>query len=707
MSQAPQASAPSHGQHNPQVAQPATFDAPPVPQAAAQKDFRDFKLSIEPYETGTFKVSCTKKLPMELTQLVAQLPHARKDIRAFLFPVSEYHNVVNFLSKSTEFVVDIEEAPRWVMRCIPEYQNQVPKLKKKCAVLDKDGIAELPGVEQDLADKRSYGEDKALMPYQIEGILFGIRNGGRVLIGDEMGLGKTVQALCLASCYMQEWPCLVVVPSSVRFMWRDEALEWVNIVPEEIVVVKTGKQQMKLTTRLVIVSYDMIVRNEALRVRPDGQPYGVVVLDECHYIKNRESQRTQFATTIVQNARRAVLLSGTPSLNQAAELFTQFRALIPEICPSFSAYADRFCEKVEVCFGGKGRAQTQFRGSKRMAELNVMLTNTIMIRRRKDEVLTQLPKKRRQKVKLEVKATDLKELKAMMASNGIHDDTQDLAECAPESAGSVNELFQATTKAKMPAVHEYVEYLVNVGCKFIVFAHHHFCIDEIESKVQGLKVDYIRIDGRITGEARENKVRKFNEGGLSVQVAILSILACGQGLNLQSCSTVVFAELYWVPGLLIQAEDRVHRLGQQANSVNIHYLVVPETIDDIMYNILCRKHKDLSAMLDGEERTLGAANVSSMGAVEVQTGQQTESGRVNSRQSTAASKPGGAASAYDIIKVDSEGEAVEKVPTRRKKKAPAASEPDSKQRRIDTFFKRKPVKNHASSVAQFDSNNFF
>eukprot|EP00397_Hematodinium_sp_SG-2012_P002748 GEMP01002756.1.p1 GENE.GEMP01002756.1~~GEMP01002756.1.p1 ORF type:complete len:1289 (+),score=254.09 GEMP01002756.1:46-3912(+) len=572
---------PSHACPSQQSQMPVCVPSQPAAHMQSvprQQDYRDCKINVEPFDDDVFRVSCAKQMPLDICQKLAGLPNARKHNQSWMFPASDYQAVVNFLRVNPDFVVDVEEPPVWVLQCIPCYRNQVPPLPKKCAILDKDGDKE-PGMhafDQTLATKRSYGKDKALMPYQIEAVKFGIRNGGRVLIGDEMGLGKTVEALTLASCYMEEWPCLIIVPSSVRYAWLEEALEWLNIIQEEITVVI-------------------------------------------------------------------------------------------------------------------------YRGSKRMSELNVMLKSTIMIRRLKNEVLTQLPKKRRQKVKLEVQSTVMKELKAMMAQSGIRDDTTDLdLMCMPESNGNITALFQATTHAKLPAVRDYVEYLVNVGCKFLVFAHHHFCIDDIETKVKEMQVDYIRIDGRVSAERRDVLVRKFNEGGASVPVAILSITACGQGLNLQSCSTVVFAELYWVPGQMIQAEDRVHRLGQQANSVNIHYLVVEDSVDSIMYNTLCRKHRDLSAMLDGKEKSLAAANVSSMGTVEVDSGGRTETART---ALTTCSRKEVLSGAYaETARTAQPGRG-------RKKAAVVDEEPDPKQPRIDTFFKR--IDKDSIAADQFDSMNIF
>jgi SWI/SNF-related matrix-associated actin-dependent regulator of chromatin subfamily A-like protein 1 len=86
-------------------------------------------------------------------------------------------------------------------------------------------------------------------------------------------------------------------------------------------------------------------------------------------------------------------------------------------------------------------------------------------------------------------------------------------------------------------------------------------------------------------------------------VAILSITALGTGFTLTAASTVIFAELFWTPAVLIQAEDRTHRIGQQ-QSVNIHYLVGDKTLDPIMLRQLERKIGTVARVLDGEAESL-------------------------------------------------------------------------------------------------------
>lgn len=90
----------------------------------------------------------------------------------------------------------------------------------------------------------------------------------------------------------------------------------------------------------------------------------------------------------------------------------------------------------------------------------------------------------------------------------------------------------------------------------------------------------------------------------TVRVALLSLTSCGVGLNLTSSSTVIFAELYWVPGVLLQAEDRVHRIGTKFNKININYLIAQNSVEEVMWKVINKKYKTVTSTLDGETGTL-------------------------------------------------------------------------------------------------------
>ncbi|PQQ07564.1 SWI/SNF-related matrix-associated actin-dependent regulator of chromatin subfamily A-like protein 1 homolog isoform X1 [Prunus yedoensis var. nudiflora] len=127
-------------------------------------------------------------------------------------------------------------------------------------------------------------------------------------------------------------------------------------------------------------------------------------------------------------------------------------------------------------------------------------------------------------------------------------------------------------------------------------------IDSIYQFLLKKKVGCIRIDGSIPTVSRQAYVTEFQEKD-SVKAAVLSIKAGGVGLTLTAASTVIFAELSWTPGDLIQAEDRAHRIGQ-VSSVNVYYLLANDTVDDIIWDVVQSKLENLGQMLDGHENTL-------------------------------------------------------------------------------------------------------
>jgi hypothetical protein len=141
--------------------------------------------------------------------------------------------------------------------------------------------------------------------------------------------------------------------------------------------------------------------------------------------------------------------------------------------------------------------------------------------------------------------------------------------------------------------------------KFLVFAHHTILLDAAEKAANGAGAHYIRIDGSVPASRRGGLVRTFQEDA-SCRVAILSIKAAGTGLTLTSASTVIFAEMYWVPGDLQQAEDRVHRVGQSC-SVDCNYLLLAGSIDDRMWDMLQNKMRTTGQILNGHKGSLSVS----------------------------------------------------------------------------------------------------
>lgn len=159
-------------------------------------------------------------------------------------------------------------------------------------------------------------------------------------------------------------------------------------------------------------------------------------------------------------------------------------------------------------------------------------------------------------------------------------------------------LYRETSKVKIPYVKEYVSEMIEAGAKFLVFAHHRDVLNALEEVCKEQNVGYIRIDGQTKPALRSQYVDSFQNSS-QVRVGILSITAAGVGLTLTAADIVVFAELYWTPAALLQAEDRVHRVGQP-NAVNVYYLLAHNTIDDLLWTLLETKLAILSHSLDGQ-----------------------------------------------------------------------------------------------------------
>eukprot|EP00928_Gymnodinium_smaydae_P078931 TRINITY_DN62983_c0_g1_i1.p1 TRINITY_DN62983_c0_g1~~TRINITY_DN62983_c0_g1_i1.p1 ORF type:complete len:776 (-),score=190.93 TRINITY_DN62983_c0_g1_i1:157-2427(-) len=504
-----------------------------------------------------------------------------------VFPLASYQRLL----PKIESIARVERIPDWVMRFARSSPNEA------AGVLKPERLPE------------------GLLSYQLEGVRFGVERDGRCFIGDEMGLGKSVQALALAAQYLEDWPLLVICPSSLRWVWREQVLQWLPdlVEPEEVQIIKKGSDTFVPDAKVWITSYHMLAADAKtaarggdakFQVRPDGSTHGMIILDESHNIKDWSSERTKAIVPLVRKATRAVLLSGTPTRNSADELHSQLWALLPWFSPKMADFKSRYCLQASQHVPG-GRIVNRVVGSRNARELNHVLTSKVMVRRLKRDVLAELPEKRRQKVPLEI--TDRRLLQAIQTRvEGVP--YEDLIGGGSEESAAT--IFQQTAKAKLPAVKEYIgDVLERCQEKVIIFAHHHVMLDALQELLAKTLpkegASYVRIDGGTSQAKREEAVKKF-QSEESCRVALLSITACSEGLTLTAAGLVIFAELYWVPGVVEQAESRAHRIGTKHTKVVVEFLVAMGTPDERIYRRLDSKKRDTSRMLDGAAESLNA-----------------------------------------------------------------------------------------------------
>lgn len=488
--------------------------------------------------------------------------------------------------------------------------------------------AELEGIEAErqatIAASAATDADMAIpcpeglsyLPFQRAGIAFAASHEA-TLIADEMGLGKTVQAAGLINADSTIQNVLVVCPASLRLNWQRELNRWL-VIPREIAIATSAGLP---TAQIVIVNYDIL---HSLRPAIDERSWDLVVCDEAHYLKSGTARRAvavlgqrkkgskdEWETTPIE-ARRRVFLTGTPLVNRPIEAWPLLNFLTPGTFGSRFGYGKRYCGAYRNGHGW------DFTGASNLGELQERMRETVMVRRLKADVLTELPPKQRQVIALpangagpwvqaENAAFDahedrLVDLRAAVEVARASDDPEayrlavsELTEASRSAFEGISRARHQTAMAKVPYVVAHVSDAIEDGHKVVVMAHHHDVIDGIADAIPGS----VRLTGRDPMTARQEAVDRF-QNDPECRVFVGSIQAAGVGLTLTAAAHVVFAELDWVPGNMSQAEDRCHRIGQH-DPVLVQHIVFDESLDARMAHALVAKQRVLDKALDDPE----------------------------------------------------------------------------------------------------------
>ncbi|XP_050223840.1 uncharacterized protein LOC126673653 isoform X2 [Mercurialis annua] len=451
-----------------------------------------------------------------------------------------------------------------------------------------------------------------LLPFQLDGLRFGLRRGGRCLIADEMGLGKTLQAIAIAGCFMNEGPILIVCPAILRFSWAEELERWMpSCLPSEIHLVfghQNNPAYLTRCPRVVVISFKML---QHLQKSMLEREWALLIVDESHHVrcskKKSEPNEIKAVLNVAEKVKRIVLLSGTPSLSRPYDIFHQINMLWPGLLgQSKFDFAKTYCAIRHVQTSEGNRFQDFSKGI-RLEELNVLLRQTVMIRRLKKHVMEQLPPKRRQIIRLLLKKSDI--VSAKEAVGIVNDDT---SEGGGASCRSSKLSYQELGIAKLPGFRDWLcihplileldsvaELDVNpISQKMIIFAHHHKVLDRVQELICEKGVGFVRIDGNTLPRDRQLAVSSFQSKN-EIKIAIVGITAGGVGLDFSSAQNVVFLELPQSSSLMLQAEDRAHRRGQ-TSAVNIYIFCAKDSMDEKHWQYLNKSLHRVSSITDGK-----------------------------------------------------------------------------------------------------------
>lgn len=452
-----------------------------------------------------------------------------------------------------------------------------------------------------------------LYPFQEQGIEQLIKWNGRALIGDDMGLGKTVQALVWLRLNSKALPAVIIVPASLKFNWKKEAEKWLENTSIEVL---SGEKPYKPSANIIIINYDILPAwlETLIQLQPKA-----VILDEVHYIKNSEAIRTKACKKLAKTCQYVVAMSGTAVVNRPIEIYNAISLINPALMPSRWKFAHRYCGAKHNGF------DWDFSGASNIEELHDFLKKHIMIRRRKQDVLTELPDKTYNTIPLEItnrKAYEQAEnhfidyirfitMGKLIDMEADLKKTLDFVEGAlfdkealvqqkvnrvegAETLVQIETLKQLAVEGKMKSVFEWIDDFLDSGKKLIVFAVHKKVIDLLMQRYGKFAV---KVDGSVSNAARQSAVESF-QNNRKTRLFIGNIKVAGVGLTLTEASDVVFVELPWTPGDLEQAEDRAHRIGQK-NNVQIHRLLAVNTVEEKIMALIDAKKKVVQGVLDG------------------------------------------------------------------------------------------------------------
>lgn len=465
--------------------------------------------------------------------------------------------------------------------------------------------------------KTPYGFQKAGVTFALKRFAAGKKG---VLIADEMGLGKTIQAILISNALPIGAKILVICPASIISNWGIEWARW-DTRGRRVTLITDAHQ--KPGTDVLVMNYDRFATasGDDVTTALMTQRWSLIILDECNRLKNPAAQRTRrifghydrgalVSPGLVHACERVLTLTGTPVENRVKEVLPLLRALDAEVVRDEASFLFRFCGAVQRKDG-----TWDFEGSSRCEQLQDALRSDVMVRRLKHQVFSDMPPKIRTVASLDCgnnAETYRKRERAVVQNiDKLEAEVSALLENGKDFAKAVGSLtskhcpFQevaalraALAVVKAPAVCQYVADLLGSSSgKLIVFGHHKILLDVLSRCFGGRAT--VRIDGGTEVKKRQEIVDAFQKDP-RVRLAILSTRAAGVGINLTAAPTVVFAEADWNPAWLQQAEDRVHRIGQLAEVVNIHYLVVDGTLDAHVIQVAINKMDIAERVLDTE-----------------------------------------------------------------------------------------------------------
>lgn len=413
-------------------------------------------------------------------------------------------------------------------------------------------------------------------PYQCEGIAYMI-NHGNCINGDDCGLGKSGQTIATLEL-MDAFPALVITPVSVKYNWKKEWEKWNPTRTVGVVGRKKKFDENVWQNDVIIINYDILGERgldkptakfkELLKKR-----WASCVMDEIHFLKSEKALRTKMAKKIVKTVPHVWGLTGTLTQNKPADLIQPFTIIrrFEDIFGSTKEFKYRYCNAKMTVFG------MDCSGFSNLEELHELLRMGGYIRRNKRDVLDELPPMVEQTI--DVPISNTREYRK--AENNLLEYLEKIDINKVNSAVNaphlvmIQTLKQLSIEGKLPFITTYIkEWLeANEGEQLLVFGVHRMPLQQL--------AEYFKaplIQGGVSADKKQQIVNEFSNGGHRLLFANIQSAGTGTDGLQDNCSNLVYIELPDKSTELEQANARLERMGQR-NSINITYLLSPDTID--------------------------------------------------------------------------------------------------------------------------------
>jgi superfamily II DNA or RNA helicase len=440
-----------------------------------------------------------------------------------------------------------------------------------------------------------------LRPYQLHGVawLQYLREHQLAgILADDMGLGKTAQMLAHILIEQQsgrlDCPALVVLPTSLVFNWQAEAR---RMTPGLRVLALQGPQREADFARMadydiVLTTYPLVWRDLDALAR---QPFHLLILDEAQTVKNAAARSASAVRRL--RARHRICMTGTPMENHLGELWTQFNFLMPGFLGDATSFARMWRKPIEE------------NGESVRAQLLAQRVRPFILRRRKENVATELPAKTVavKLLRLEGGQRDLyesvrvaadKQVRRVLEKRGftgshvtIMDALLKLRQvcCDPlllKGERGRKSLPKNIERAKIAMLRDMLPSLVAEGRRVLVFSQFTEMLDLIETELDALQLDWLALTGKTLPAQRGEVVARFQSK--AVPILLISLKAGGIGLNLTAADTVILVDPWWNPAVEEQAIARAHRIGQE-QAVFVYKLIIEGSIEERMLELQQRK----------------------------------------------------------------------------------------------------------------------